>query len=54
LAFIKLNFYGASKGNPRLAGFGVVFINDLGNIVLTMVGSLGIDTNNASELWALI
>jgi hypothetical protein len=26
--FVKVNFDGASKGNPGLAGYGVVFIND--------------------------
>jgi hypothetical protein len=32
--FIKLNFDGASKGNPGAAGFGVVFCNSQGNILL--------------------
>jgi hypothetical protein len=33
LDFIKLNFDGASKGNPGAAGFGVVFRNHQGNIL---------------------
>jgi ribonuclease HI len=52
--FIKLNFDGASKGNPGLYSFGVVFRDDQGNILLILAGSLGHDTNNVAELWALI
>jgi ribonuclease HI len=52
--FIKLNFDGASKGNPGAAGYGVVFHNHHGHIILINVGSLGHTTNNAVELWGLI
>jgi hypothetical protein len=51
--FIKLNFDGASKGNPGATGFGVVFRNRQGNILLISMGSLGHTTNNATELWGL-
>jgi ribonuclease HI len=52
--FIKLNFDGASKGNPGAAGYGVVFRNHYGHILLISAGSLGHSTNNAAELWGLI
>ena len=52
--FIKLNFDGASKGNPGAAGFGVVFRNHHGHILLISAGFLGHSTNNAAELWGLI
>jgi ribonuclease HI len=51
--FIKLNFDGASKGNPGAAGYGVVFRNHHGHIILINAGSLGHTTNNAAELWGL-
>jgi hypothetical protein len=51
---IKLNFDGASKGNPGAAGYGVVFHNHLGHILLINAGSLGHTTNNATKLWGLI
>ena len=52
--FVKLNFDGASKGNPILIGFGMVFRDDQGNIILILASSLGHDTNNVAELLALI
>jgi ribonuclease HI len=51
--FIKVNFDGASKGNPGAVGFGVVFRNHQGNILLITTGNLGHTTNNAAELWGL-
>jgi ribonuclease HI len=51
--FIKLNFDGASKGNPGVTGFGAVFRDHLGNILLINVGSLGHTTKNVVELWGL-
>jgi ribonuclease HI len=51
--FIKLNFDGASKGNPGLAGAGGV-IRDSGGIIIRLyVGSIGNSTNNATEFGAL-
>jgi ribonuclease HI len=52
--FIKLNFDGASKGNPGAAGYGVVFRNHHGHILVIGVGSIGHSTNNTTELWGLI
>ena len=51
--FIKLNFDGASKGNPRKIGYGGVFRTCEGKILGTYMGVLGIDCNNAAKLWAL-
>jgi ribonuclease HI len=54
LDFLKLNFDGASKGNPGNAGYGAVFRNHLSHIIALGAGPLGHATNNAAELWALI
>jgi ribonuclease HI len=54
IPFIKLNFDGASKGNPGAAGYGAVFRDHLGHILLITVGYLGHSTNNLAELWGLI
>ena len=51
--FIKLNFDGASKGNPRKIGYGGVFRTCEGKILGTYMGVLGIDCNNAAKLWVL-
>jgi ribonuclease HI len=48
-----MNFDGASKGNLGAAGFGVVFRNQQGNILLISAGSMGHTTNNVEELWGL-
>jgi ribonuclease HI len=49
-----MNFDGASHGNPSPTGYGGVFRNDAGEIIFVYAGSLGTDTNNATELWELI
>jgi len=54
LPFIKLNFDGASKGNPGTAGYGAVFRDHLGHILLIAAGYLGHSKNNTTELWGLI
>jgi hypothetical protein len=46
--FYKLNFDGASKGNPGPAGFGGVFRNSSGTILRIFFGTLGLDSNNAT------
>jgi ribonuclease HI len=51
--FIKLNFDGASKGNPGPAGYGIVFRDHHGNILLIRAGYIGHSTNNVAELWGL-
>jgi hypothetical protein len=54
VGFIKLNFDGASKGNLGSVGLGGAFQNDKGELLRIYVGSLGIDSNNAAELQALL
>jgi ribonuclease HI len=50
----KLNFDGASRGNPGPAGFGAVLRNHTGEIILMIAGSLGENTNNVAELTSLV
>jgi len=50
----KINFDGASRGNPGMAGFGGVCRNDKGEIVKVFFGKLGFDSNNSTELEGLI
>ena len=52
--FIKLNFDGASKGNPGPAGYGVVLRNSGGEILDMEAGFLGETTNNVAELTGLL
>lgn len=52
--FIKINFDGASKGNPGPAGFGATLKNSNGEILCLVVGYLGESTNNAVELTGLL
>jgi ribonuclease HI len=52
--FIKLNFDGASKGNPGPVGFGAVLRDWTRQITYILVGHLGHDTNNSTELWGLL
>jgi len=49
----KLNFDGASKGNPGQAGFGGIIRDSKGNLKQLYYGSLGWDTNNSAELEGL-
>jgi len=51
---LKLNFDGASKQNPRKAGYDGAIKDHLGIIQLIYHGNLGNNTNNAAELIALI
>lgn len=44
--FIKLNFDGASKGNPGLAGFGGIFRDSMGRTRWVYADKGGIMTNN--------
>lgn len=52
--FIKVNFDGASKGNPRTIGYGVVLRNSSGEILGLDAGFLGDTTNNVAELTGLL
>ena len=51
--FIKLNFDGASKGNPGNDGFGGIFRDNEGNIRWIYTEWGGEMTNNEAELWAV-
>ena len=53
-SFIKLNFNGASKGNPRPQCKGGVFKNSKGEILHIYTINLGHSTNNAAELNAMV
>jgi ribonuclease HI len=52
--FIKVNFDGASKGNPGSAGFGAVLRDSNGKILGLEAGFLGDTTNNVAELTGLL
>jgi hypothetical protein len=45
--FLKLNFDGASKGNPGEAYYGGLFRDENGLILRTYAGRMGLDNNNA-------
>jgi ribonuclease HI len=45
-----MNFDGASKGNLDQSGYGRVFRNNKGNILIIYGGHMGINTNNSAEL----
>ena len=50
--FIKLNFDGASKGSPGLAGFGGIFRDNMGHTRWVYTDRGGIMTNNEAEMMA--
>jgi ribonuclease HI len=52
--FLKLNFDGASRGNPGPAGLGAVLRNHWGKITHLIAGFLGENTNNVVELSSLV
>jgi ribonuclease HI len=52
--FHKVNFDGASKGNPGHPRYGVVKRDNLGQIHSLIAENLGCDTNNSVEIWGLI
>ena len=49
----QLNFDGASRGNPGQTGFGGVIRDHQGKPLTTFFGSIGWNTNNATELESL-
>lgn len=51
--YLKLNIDGASKCNPRIAGYGGVLRDEEGNIIFIFHSHLGKATNNMDELMAL-
>ena len=50
---MKMNIYGASKGNPGAAGFGGIFRDALGKTLKIYFGLIGRDSNNSAELEGL-
>jgi ribonuclease HI len=52
--FIKINFNGASKGNPGPAGYGAILRNSNGKILCLIAVFLGETTNNVAELIGLL
>lgn len=50
----KLNFDGATKGNPNPAGLGGVFRNASGEILGVYWGFIRENTNNVAKLKALL
>jgi ribonuclease HI len=52
--YIKVNFDGASKGNPGPAGYGAVLRDSGGAILNLEAGYLGDTTNNVAELTGLM
>ncbi|GLJ33059.1 hypothetical protein SUGI_0665340 [Cryptomeria japonica] len=49
----KLNFNGASRGNPGWSGVGAIVRNEDGEVVHAISGPIGIATNNIAEIAAL-
>ncbi|XP_059076603.1 uncharacterized protein LOC131875903 [Cryptomeria japonica] len=49
----KLNFDGASKGNPGESGIGAIIRDEQGNILQGLFGGIGVATNNEVEICAL-
>jgi ribonuclease HI len=52
--YFKINFDGASKGNPGPTGFGATIRNNKGDILLLIAGNMGHNTNNIVELWGML
>ena len=52
-SWTKLNFDGASKGNPGTIGIGCIINNDSGNWIAKRAKSIGSTTNNLAKLEAL-
>lgn len=51
---IKIFTDGGSRGNPGIAGFGVVIFDDKNTVIFKNSGYLGIKTNNEAEYGGLI
>ncbi|XP_059074794.1 uncharacterized protein LOC131056816 [Cryptomeria japonica] len=49
----KLQFDGASKGNPRKSGIGVIIFDHSSNIVMAVGKYIGYGTNNMAEFQGL-
>lgn len=51
--WMKLNFDGASRGNPGQSGMGAIIRNEVGEVVHAIFGPVGIATNNMAEIYVL-
>ena len=51
--WVKLNFDGANRGNPRISGIGGIIRNDKGEVLKGIASKLGIATNNVIEISGL-
>jgi ribonuclease HI len=51
---ITAYFDGGARGNPGPAGYGVYIVDDQGEVVAELSGSLGTATNNVAEYHGLI
>ncbi|GLJ21588.1 hypothetical protein SUGI_0400770 [Cryptomeria japonica] len=51
--WVKMNFDGASKGNPGRAGFGAVIRNEYGKLLWSIASLYGIASNNEAKLKGL-
>ncbi len=51
---ITAYFDGGARANPGPAGYGVYIVDDAGNVLAELSGSLGITTNNIAEYNGLI
>lgn len=54
MGYWKLNFDGASRGNPGPSGLGACIKNSNGDVVAITVSPLPINTNNMAEAQALL
>jgi ribonuclease HI len=54
VGYHKINFDGASKGNPGPTGYGAVIRNSKGDILHLSAGNLGHNTNNVMEIWGFL
>lgn len=50
---LKLNFDGASRGNPCKMGLGCIIHSDSGGWIIKRAKPMGIETNNITKLEAL-
>lgn len=53
IGWSKLNFDGASRGNPGVPGIGCIISSDSGNWMVKRAKPIGITTNNIAKLEAL-
>ncbi|XP_059068961.1 uncharacterized protein LOC131859347 [Cryptomeria japonica] len=51
--FLKMNFDGASRGNPGESRYGTIIRDEFGDMVGVKYGTMGVSTNNIAEVIAL-